>query len=184
MNGVPRPGERAVPASPGADHRDGALSFDRFRTDPTVAALRWPDDVLEQFLFDHGDNPAFVDDYNTIDLHTITWQMESIPAARFTGMPTGASDEGCIESYAENPVHWVTVRPPQVAWCWEKHGTWLRPPLLIERRLPNPDTAGLQVLEGRTHVGVLGLGRPPMTRRTLFPCVRCGRPPVFTERYG
>ncbi|MEU0309119.1 hypothetical protein [Streptomyces cyaneofuscatus] len=87
-----------------ARRRDGALSFDRFRTDPTVAALRWPDDVLEQFLFDHGDNPAFVDDYNTIDLHTITWQLETIPAAHFTAMPTGASDEGCIENYAENPV--------------------------------------------------------------------------------
>ncbi|MER8269639.1 hypothetical protein ABT007_36265 [Streptomyces griseus] len=84
-----------------ARRRDGALSFDRFRTDPTVAALRWPDDVLEQFLFDHGDNLAFVDDYNTIDLHTITWQLETIPAAHFTAMPTGASDEGCIENYAE-----------------------------------------------------------------------------------
>ncbi|GGY35056.1 hypothetical protein [Streptomyces djakartensis] len=31
-----------------------------------------------------------------------------------TIMPTGASDAGCIESYAENPVHWVTVRRPEV----------------------------------------------------------------------
>lgn len=138
-----------------AHRRDGALSFECFRTDPTVAALRWPDDVLEQFLFDHGDNTAFVDDYNTIDLHTITWQLETIPTAHFTGMPTGGSDEGCIENYAKNPVHWVTVRPPQVALHWEKHGTWLRPPLLIERRLLDPDTGGLQVLEGRTRVGVL-----------------------------
>ncbi|MFF0198859.1 hypothetical protein ACFYT5_38760 [Streptomyces anulatus] len=109
-----------------ARRRDGALSFDRFRTDPTVAALRWPDDVLEQFLFDHGDNTAFINDYNPIDLHAITWQLEIIPAAHFTGMPTGASDEGCIESYAKNPVHWVTVRPPQVARCWEEmHGSAL-----------------------------------------------------------
>ncbi|MFC8863254.1 hypothetical protein [[Kitasatospora] papulosa] len=138
-----------------ARRRDGALSFERFRTDPTVAVLRWPDDVLEQFLFDHGDNTAFVDDYNTIDLHTITWRLETIQAADFPSMPTGVSDAGCIENYAKNPVHWVAVRPPQVALHWETHGTWLRPPLLIERRLLDPDAGGLQVLEGRTRVGVL-----------------------------
>lgn len=134
---------------------DGALSFDRFRTDPTLDDLRWPDDVLEQFLFDHGDKSAFVSDYNTIDLRDITWRLETIPAARFTSMPTGSSDAGCIESYAKDPVHWVTVRPPQIARHWDEHGTWLRPPLLIERHLLDPDASGLQVLEGRTRVGVL-----------------------------
>ncbi|MER6017731.1 hypothetical protein [Streptomyces anulatus] len=138
-----------------ARRRDGALSFDGFRTEPTLAALRWPDDVLEPFPFDHGDNTAFVKAYNTIDLHTITWQLETVPAAHFTGMPTGVSDEDCIESYAEIPVHWVTVRPPQIARHRDEHGTWLRPPLLIGRRLLDPDAARLRVLESRTRVGVL-----------------------------
>ncbi|MFD0162885.1 hypothetical protein ACFVJH_01830 [Streptomyces decoyicus] len=71
----------------------------------------WPDDVLEQFLFDHGDNAAFTFDYGGIDLRGITWRLETVPAADFSGMPTGASDTGCIESFAENPVHWVKVGP-------------------------------------------------------------------------
>ncbi|CAM5671155.1 hypothetical protein [Streptomyces atroolivaceus] len=141
-----------------ARRRDGTLSYDRFRADPALADLRWPDDVLEQFLFDHGDNTAFINDYNTIDLRDITWRLETIPAADFPSMPTGASDAGCIESYAANPVHWVAVRPPEVARHWDEHGTWLRPPLLIERRLLDSDADRLQVLEGRTRVGVL-LGR-------------------------
>ncbi|SOE16251.1 hypothetical protein SAMN06272775_7165, partial [Streptomyces sp. 2323.1] len=53
-----------------ARRRDGGLSYGRFRTDPELASLEWPDDVLEQFLFDHGDNAPFVYDYGSIDLPT------------------------------------------------------------------------------------------------------------------
>ncbi|WP_327110860.1 hypothetical protein OG206_00110 [Streptomyces sp. NBC_01341] len=70
-------------------------------------------------------------------------------------MPTGKSEAGLIEHFAQHPVHWVTVRPPQVGQHWNDHGTWLRPPLLIDRRTLNPGDIGLQVLEGRTRVGVL-----------------------------
>lgn len=135
--------------------RDGGLSFDRFRADPALAALPWPDDVLRDFLFDHGDNGHFVDDYGDVDLCDITWQLETIPAVDFPTMPTGESDAGCIESYAADPVYWVKVRRPEVGRHWEEHGTWLRPPLLIDRRLLDPAAGGLQVLEGRTRVGVL-----------------------------
>ncbi|MGA5220994.1 hypothetical protein ACPCAE_33695 [Streptomyces cinereoruber] len=137
--------------------RAGGLSYgyDRFRTDPAVAPLQWPDDVLEQFLYDFGDDDHFVTDYGSIDLRQITWRLETIPAADFHGMPTGASDAGCIEEFAENPVHWVGVRPREVGLHWEEHGTWLRPPLLIDRRFLDPSDSGLQVVEGRTRVGVL-----------------------------
>lgn len=140
-----------------ARRRAGGLSYDydRFRADPALVSLQWPDDVLEQFLFDHGDNAAFVRDYGGIDLRDVTWRLETILATDFLDMPTGASDAGCIESYAENPVHWVTVRPPEVSRHWEEHGTWLRPPLLINRRFLDPSDSELQVLEGRTRVGVL-----------------------------
>ncbi|MGR8007511.1 hypothetical protein [Streptomyces hypolithicus] len=127
-----------------ARRRAGGLSYsyDQFRADPALAALQWPDDVQEQFLFDHGDNGAFVHDYADIDLRDVTWRLETIPAADFHGMPTGASDACCIESFAKNPVHWVAVRPPEIGRHWEEHGTWLRPPLLIDRRLWTRRTAG------------------------------------------
>ncbi|MGW2410269.1 hypothetical protein ACWCXK_38015 [Streptomyces sp. NPDC001739] len=81
-----------------AGREGGGLSYDRFRADPALASLQWPDDVLEQFLFDHGDNGAFVYDYGHIDLREVRWQLKTIPAADFKEMPTGASDAGCIES--------------------------------------------------------------------------------------
>jgi hypothetical protein len=131
-----------------ARRHDGGLSYDRLRAAPELASLAWPDDVLEQFLFDHGDNAAFVHDYGSIDLRDVTWRLEQIPAADCNTTPTGASNAGCIESYAENPVHWVTVRPPEVRRHWDEYGTWLRPPLLIDRHLLAPGSSGLQVLEG------------------------------------
>ncbi|MFF3558323.1 hypothetical protein ACFYXL_33475 [Streptomyces tsukubensis] len=135
--------------------QDGGRSFERFRTDPALANLRWPDDVLRDFLFDHGDHDPFVNDYGHLELSAITWTLETIPTADFHTMPTGESEAGLIEHFAQHPVHWVTVRPPQVGRNWADHGTWLRPPLLIDRRLLGPSDSGLQVVEGRTRVGVL-----------------------------
>jgi hypothetical protein len=53
-----------------ARRRDGGLSFTfgDFRADPALTPLRWPDDVLEQFLYDHGANTNFARDYGDIAL--------------------------------------------------------------------------------------------------------------------
>ncbi|MGW1563966.1 hypothetical protein ACWCQ1_47045 [Streptomyces sp. NPDC002144] len=138
-----------------ARREDGGLTFDRFRVDPSLASLGWPDDVLEQFLFDHGDNDAFLRDYGGIELEGIVWRLETIPADVFSDMPTGASEADLIDYFAENPAWWVEVRPPAVGRHWVEHGTWMRAPILIDRRLLDPSYRGLQVLEGRTRVGVL-----------------------------
>ncbi|MEU8848124.1 hypothetical protein AB0C70_18215 [Streptomyces sp. NPDC048564] len=57
-----------------ACRQDGRRSYgnEQFRVDPALATLPWPDDVLEQFLFDHGDNAAFVYDYGGIALCDFT----------------------------------------------------------------------------------------------------------------
>ncbi|MCX5039955.1 hypothetical protein [Streptomyces coelicoflavus] len=94
--------------------QDGGLNFERFRSDPALTALRWPDDVLRDFLFDHGDKGPFVDDYGALDLSAITWTLETIPSADFHKMPTGESEVGLIEHFAKDPLHWVAVRAPEV----------------------------------------------------------------------
>ncbi|MEU8708638.1 hypothetical protein [Streptomyces sp. NPDC048565] len=138
-----------------ARRRAGGLSYTygQFRADPALAPLNWPDDVIEQFLFDHGAH--FLADYSDLDLCGITWQLESVPSGDFRIMPTGESDAGCIEEKAADPVLWVGQQPSDVGRHWEEHGTWLRAPLLVDRQLLNPPDSGLQVLEGRTRVGVL-----------------------------
>jgi hypothetical protein len=135
--------------------QDGRLSFERVRAAPALAALQWPDDVLRDFICEHGDHGPFADDYGHLDLSAITWTLETIPTVDFHTMPTGESEAGLIEHFAQHPVHWVKARRREVGRHWEENGTWLRAPLLIDRRLLNPADSGLQVLEGRTRVGVL-----------------------------
>jgi len=134
-------------------------AFSEFRSFPIVAALGWPDDVLQQWLFELGDNPPFLADYGGVDLSSIRWGVEGIAAEQFLTMPTGPTDHDCIEQFARNPDHWVEVRKhgPHigVAESWATHGTWKRWPLLVDRSLLNPPATGLQVVEGRTRVGVL-----------------------------
>ncbi|MGW4421951.1 hypothetical protein [Streptosporangium sp. NPDC004631] len=139
--------------------RENAMGFEGFRTSAMVSSLRWPADVVEQFLYDHADNGAFLRDYGNIDLSTVRWEVTAVPVEEFMVMPTGASDGDCIEAYAVDPGHWVRVRNRGihmgVAECWETHGTWKRWPILIDRMLLDPPEHGLQVLEGRTRVGVM-----------------------------
>ncbi|MEU6718038.1 hypothetical protein ABZ897_41775 [Nonomuraea sp. NPDC046802] len=139
--------------------RENLLRFEGFRTNSMVSSLRWPDDVVEQFLYDHGDNDAFLHDYGDIDLSKVQWDVEIVPIGELVKMPTGAFDSGCVEEYAADPDHWVRVRNRGihmgVAQCWEAHGTWKRWPILIDRGLLDPPGSGLQIVEGRTRVGVL-----------------------------
>ncbi|WP_344077930.1 hypothetical protein [Streptomyces crystallinus] len=74
-----------------------------------------------------------MNDDGHLDLSAITWTLETIPTADFHTTPTGLSDAGLIEHFAQDPVH--RVRASEVGRHWEDHGTWRRPPLLIDRRL-------------------------------------------------
>jgi hypothetical protein len=139
--------------------RGSRFRFAEFRDYPEVAALRWPDDVLEQWLFDHGSNPSFLDDYSMLNLREVQWDVEIVAVDAFLDMPTGPSDTGYIKEIAREPDHWIQVRDEGdhvgVAQCWTVHGTWKRWPILLDRQLLTAQSRGLQVVEGRTRVGIL-----------------------------
>ncbi|VXB08791.1 hypothetical protein [Aeromicrobium sp. 9AM] len=77
---------------------------------PETVELRWPDDVLEQWLYDHANNDHLLRDYGSVDLTTITWSVEAVPLEELIDIPTGASDADCIDYYATDPAHWIRVR--------------------------------------------------------------------------
>ncbi|MFI5734963.1 hypothetical protein ACIA49_32925 [Kribbella sp. NPDC051587] len=139
--------------------RERGVPLVSFCADPVIRSLNWPADVVEQWLYDHGGKAAFLQDYGGLDLSSIVWDVEIVPLEAFLVMPTGPSDSGCIEEYAGHPDHWVRRRTTGihrgVPQTWEAHGTWKRWPLLLDRRLLEPSATGLQVVEGRTRVGVL-----------------------------
>lgn len=131
----------------------------RFCSHPEVYALGWPDDVVEQWLFDHAGHGPFQRDYARVDLNRIRWGVEIVATSTFLAMPTGQSESGCIAKYAENPDWWISVRNSGVhrgvAESWTAHGTWKRWPIVIDRGLLCSGDVGLQLVEGRTRVGIL-----------------------------
>lgn len=130
--------------------------FEEFRRDPVVRSLQWPGDVVEQWLFDFANWGPFLKDYGHIDLALLRWSEELLPAEAFTTMVTGRSDGDLLDYFAADAERQVELRRAQgVSQYWEREGTWLRSPLLIDRRLLDPLAEGLQVIEGRTRVGVL-----------------------------
>lgn len=148
---------------------EGLGGLQKFAESSACAGLRhWPIDVLEQWLYDHADHEPFRRDYGHLDLTQISWAVEPVPLCDLTTMPTGATEANAIEEFAANPEHWVKVRSSGchlgVRECWEVHGTWKRWPILLDRSLLDSTQVGLQVVEGRTRVGVLR-GR---ARRGLF----------------
>ena len=139
--------------------RESGRGFTAFRAADRVLGLGWPDDVAEQWLYDHSDKEPFLKDYGHVILSRISWDLEVLRAVDIAAMPTGPSDQGIIDEFAADPDHWISVRNSGVhigvAEMWECHGTWKRWPVLIDRRLLGPSSTGLQVLEGRTRVGIL-----------------------------
>ena len=132
----------------------GGLS--EFLENDQVKRLAWPADVVEQWLYDHSGFGRFLVDYDGLDVTTLRWNDEPVSADEFLTVPTGPTEAGLIDEFAQNPDHWSEVRRHQgVPQHWESHGTWLRRPLLIDRTLLRPPANGLQVIEGRTRVGVL-----------------------------
>ncbi|MFG2058499.1 hypothetical protein ACGFI9_31190 [Micromonospora sp. NPDC048930] len=136
---------------PPAD-RDQDLRVFKFEA---IANLRWPDDVVRQWLYDHGGHLEFLRDYEDLDLERIRWSLEDVPVAELESIPTGASDQGFLEEVAANHEYWLSKRPQRIQDAWKIQGTWLIPPIMISRNLLHPSNRGLQVIEGRMRTGIL-----------------------------
>ena len=139
--------------------RESGGGFTAFRATDRLLDLAWPEDISEQWLYDHSDEEPFLKDYGEVDLSQIRWDLESLQVAEIAALPTGPSERDIIDGFASNPDYWISVRNSGVhigvSQMWEVHGTWKRWPLLIDRGLLKPSSAGLQVVEGRTRVGIL-----------------------------
>jgi len=134
-------------------HREHGNGFDGYKVESVPASLNWPDDVLEQWLYDHLDH--FLTDYGHIDLDSISWNLEDHDHEELVCLSTGASERDLLEHNAKIHAHLVASRGEEVTAMWQNHGTWLRPPILLACNLVSPDGLGLQVVEGRTRLGVL-----------------------------
>lgn len=119
-----------------------------------IEHLECPDDVTEQFLFDHGHKAEFIKQYGHIDLRSVQWSHEALPAATLIEATACADFEGRIDEVAKALEHYAHVYGPR-RWGWLEHRTWLRCPILIDGQLLHPPRRGLHLVEGHTRLGAL-----------------------------
>ena len=141
----------------------------RFRRDsggcvplPVLESLKlpMPDDVLEQFLGDHGTNAEFQRQYGGLDLHAIRWGLSTLPAGEILDCSTSLHFTEWVETVADRTRlvpgdGWGNVSlPPGAAEHWDRPGTWMRPPVMLRGELVKSDRP-LHLVEGHTRAGAL-----------------------------
>ena len=119
-----------------------------------------PDDVLEQFVFDHGTKWEFQEQYGDLDLHAVRWQHLTFPASEilacsvypnFLKRVTGVADW----TRAVPERGWADVCIlPKAAVYWQQYGTWMRSPIMMRGELVG-SSATLHLVEGHTRTGAL-----------------------------
>ena len=60
---------------------------------PAIRRLAWPDEVVQQWLYDHGRHLEFLDDYANLDLSLIQWTLKDVAIDDLKTAPTGPSDQ-------------------------------------------------------------------------------------------
>lgn len=133
----------------------GFTSAEKLAALPEVAALGWPLEVVKQWLYDHLEWHEFLRDYAELDLSAVVWTLEYVPLAEFMLMTSGPSDN-YLATVPDLHEHWTERRRHLgVADAWEDTGTWLVPPLLLDLACLDGSAGLLQLVEGRTRVGIL-----------------------------
>jgi hypothetical protein len=119
-----------------------------------------PDDVVEQFVKDHGTKGDFQKQYGHLDLHAVAWDLKSIPASELLACSVFPRFAEWVDIVADRtrvvPIEgWKEVRLPRGASeSWRERGTWLRSPVMISGEMigsANP----LHLVEGHTRLGAL-----------------------------
>ncbi len=122
--------------------------------------LPMPNDVLEQFVLDHGTKGEFQQQYGHFDLHAMYWELTSIQASEILACSVYPPFADWMETVAGRTravatEGWTGVLlPPGAAQHWEKHGTWRRAPVMVRGALVHSERP-LHLLEGHTRVGAL-----------------------------
>jgi hypothetical protein len=127
---------------------------DLFWGSAIVAALNWPKEVVDQFLFDHGTNEGFRRQYGDLDLSALRWKLEMLSASELAsaGVYFGFAD--WLHNVEADPHEHIGRRPERRA-AWAESGSWRVPPILLDRSLLERGGHGFHLVEGHTRVGTL-----------------------------
>jgi hypothetical protein len=118
------------------------------------------EDVLEQFIIDHGTNEEFQQQFGNLDIHQIEWRLVPTAASDILSASIFEPFKDMVSSAADLTrviprEGWDSVDlAPEAVEHWRDHGTWMRAPVTLRGNLvgrPEP----LHLVEGHTRVGAL-----------------------------
>jgi hypothetical protein len=138
------------------DDRTGAVPMDVLRR----LRLPMPEDVLEQFLGDHGIKHEFQQQYGELDLHGLRWDLVQTAAKEIIACSAYPGFQEWVQSCRKR-----TLDVPKTGWAgvhlaadakkhWQTHRTWRRAPVFIRGELVGSDRP-LHLVEGHTRTGAL-----------------------------
>ena len=142
-----------------ADHPESATadlplgSIPREQAWDVGEQLGWPPDVIYHVLVEHGHRQHLDDAFAGLDLTTIEWQLEALPASELVAA-THHPDKTRVETVAVDPDACLRKYKDKGFEMWAG-GTWAQPPFFIDGALVDPPRAGLYLVEGHNRLGLL-----------------------------
>lgn len=142
----------ALPYEPGS----GRPSLDAL----TEAVPKSPAEVVAQFYAEHGRNPDFQDQYADLELDTIVWTRESIPASELIAASKYERFDNWFDSVRKRfssftEKGWRAIdNRRSVVEHWERNGSWAVAPVFLSGGLVGR-TQRLHLVEGHTRLATL-----------------------------
>jgi hypothetical protein len=124
-------------------------------------SINAPDSVIEQFYLDHSNKVEFIELYGDFDITKIIWKLKDFPTAFFEKIGNNATFPDFLNEKAQDASHyskhgdWMIDGRENVVCQWKKIGTWLTPPILIDRNLLGEELGTPHLVEGHSRVGCL-----------------------------
>ena len=119
-----------------------------------------PEEVIRQFILDHGRKNEFQEQYGQLDLNAVVWAKETLQGNDLLGCSHFEQfDRRVQNSRSKVSVFlkegWKCIdRRPTVVEHWALFHTWNLPPILIEGSVVGRPSS-LHLIEGHTRLGVL-----------------------------
>lgn len=128
--------------------------FNAFKARCHELGLDWPEPVIEQFLYNHGDKGEFLEQYGELDLSVLRWSLEEVPASELDACTCYPPFRDLVDSVASH-AHWKIDQYRSIHGDSVWTGTWRVPPVMLAGAICAPPQQELHLVEGHTRLGVL-----------------------------
>lgn len=115
--------------------------------------------AIREMLSDHGRNNAFQEQYRTIEISRLNWELVELEAGDILKCSIHDDFQRWVGDVSKRVDDfgdrgWRALdKRPEVTEHWQKHGTWSSPPIFLDAALIGGK--GIHLVEGHTRLGTL-----------------------------